>query len=136
MKSKKYESMTLIRTVIFILFLIVLILVIFSLNKNIRTYKVINSTVFKDDIVEVLVNDRELKMIYDNKYLFLNRKKVLIDIVEINKSVLVRKNKNYHNALLRVKLNKNSKVNDVKSLVLFNRKVNVFEMIRIIWKGE
>ena len=136
MKSKRYESMTFIYTVIFILIIIVFLLLIFSLNKNIKTYKVINSSVFKDNVVEAIVTDKQLKMIYNNKYLFLNRKKVLIRIIEINKSVLVRKNNEYHRVLLKVKLKKNCKVNDIKSLVLFNRKVNIFEMIKIIWKGE
>ena len=128
--------MTFMYTVVFILIILILVLLIFSFSKNIREYKVINSSVVKDDLVEVLVTDKELKMIYDNNYLFLNRRKKLIKIEEVNKSILVRKNKKYHNVLLKLKLNNDVKVNDIKSLVLFNRKVNIFEMIKIIWKGE
>ena len=110
-------------------------MIIFSLKKNIKTYGIINSNVVKDDLVEAIVTDKELKTVYNNKYLYLDRRKYLIKIEKINRSVLIRKNKKYHNILLRVKLNNQEKVNDIKTLVLFQKKVNVFDMIKIIWKG-
>jgi len=136
LKNKNYEKLTYIYTVVFILMILIIVLIIFSLKENIRTYDVISSSVIKDDLVEAVVTDKQLKTIYKNKYLYLNRKKQVIKIEKINKNILVRKNKNYHNILLKIKLNKKAKVNDIKPLILFNRKVNIFEMIRIIWKGE
>ena len=135
MKIKNYEKLTYIYTVIFILFILMTILIFYSFNNNIKTYNTINSNVIKDDLVEVLVTDKELKTIYSNKYLYLNRKRRKIKIEEVNRKVLVRKHKNYHNVLLKIKLGSNAKVNDIKTLTLFNKRINIFEMIRIIWKG-
>lgn len=135
MRIKKYESKTLIYTVTFIILLVIIGLLVISSKKLVLTYKIINASVIKDDLVETLVTDTELKTIYNNKYMYLNSNKVKIKIEEINKKVLKRKNEIYHSVILKVNLNKDVKTNDIETLVLFDKKINVLEMIQNTWKG-
>ena len=135
MKIKNYESISFLYTVIFVISIVFFILLFFSTRKNIRTYKVIMSTVMKNDIVEVLVTDKELKTIYNNKYLFIDKRKKKIKIEKIDKKVLKRSNKYYHSVIFKVELNKRVKENDTKKLLFFDEKVTFFDMMKVIWKG-
>lgn len=135
MKLKKYEEKSLTYIGIFLLIIFVVLIIVFSFQKNIKIYKKITASVIKENLVEVLVTDNELKTIYSNKYLIINRKKQIIKVEQINKNILKRKNKNYHNVILKVKLNSNLKSNDIVTLLLFNKKENVFWMIKTVWKG-
>ena len=135
MKIKSYESKSFLYTIIFVIGVFLCVLMFFSMKKNIRTYKVINSIVVKNNLVEAIVDEKDLRIIYKNKYLYINKKKILIQLVEINKKILKRNNKYYHSVLLNIKSESSVKENDTKKLLFFNDKITVFEMIKIIWKG-
>lgn len=135
MKVSNYESRSFLYTVLFVVSIVLLFITIFSIKKNIRTYEVINSTVVKDNLVNVLVTNQQLKTIYNNKYLYIGKKKIKNKIVEVNKKVLKRSNKYYHSVLLKVKLNSKDKVNDTKKILFFDGKITTFDMMKVIWKG-
>ncbi len=135
MKLAKYESKVLVFAMTFILALMFVLITMFSFNDHIRIYKVINASVIKDNLVEALVTDKELKTIYHNKYLFVDKKKRLIKIERIDRNILKRESKNYHNVLLKVNLNSKVKTNDLVALLFFDKKVDVISMIKIVWKG-
>ncbi|MBQ2640316.1 MAG: hypothetical protein IJF92_06135 [Bacilli bacterium] len=135
MKTKNYESRSFLYASIFILGILIFFLILFSMRKSIRTYKVINSIVVKSNLVELLVTDKDLKTIYNNKYLYINKKKTIISLENINKKVLKRNSHYYHSVLLKVKLNSKVKENDTIKLLFFNGKITVFKMIKVIWKG-
>ena len=135
MKTKSYESKSFLYTGIFILSLLLSILVLVSMKRSIITYKVINSIVVKNNLIEVIVTDSELKTIYNNKYLYINKEKKKIKLEKINKRVIKRNNNYYHSVLINTKLNSKVKENDTIKLLFFNGKITVLKMIKVIWKG-
>lgn len=133
MKLKNYEKTFLIN------FLSILIIIVFIVSlllfkiKFIRTYSSISSTVVKNNLIYFLVDDKQLSYLHNNKYFIANGKKYLINIEQINKNVLKRNEKNYHSVLLKVNLNKKYKENDFIKILLFNKKIDVYSMIKTVW---
>lgn len=133
MKLKNYEKTFLIN------FLSILIIIVFSVSlllfkiKFIRTYSSISSTVVKNNLIYFLADNKQLSYLHNNKYFIANGKKYLINIEQINKNVLKRNEKNYHSVLLKVNLNKKYKENDFIKILLFNKKIDVYSMIKTVW---
>lgn len=133
MKLKNYEKTFLIN------FLSILIIIVFIVSlllfkiKFIRTYSSISSTVVKNNLIYFLADDKQLSYLHNNKYFIANGKKYLINIEQINKNVIKRNEKNYHSVLLKVNLNKKYKENDFIKILLFNKKIDVYSMIKTVW---
>lgn len=134
MKLKNYEKTFLIN------FLSILIIIVFIVSlllfkiKFIRTYSSISSTVVKNNLIYFLADDKQLSYLHNNKYFIANGKKYLINIEQINKNVLKRNEKSYHSVLLKVNLNKKYKENDFLKILLFNKKIDVYSMIKTVWR--
>lgn len=135
MKKKRYEETFIIFFFIFIIFINLIILFSYSFNKKIITYELINASYVKDDLIQILVTDKQLKNIYKNKYLFINNRKRKIRIEKVDKYILKRYKKSYHSVLLNVELDKKYKNNDLIELFFFKEKINVYSMIKVVWKG-
>lgn len=136
MNLKKYETKTLIFSVTICLFIIVLLFMVRCQKRQIKTYIKLDGNIISSNLVSVMVTSSELKMIYKNKYLLIDQNKKLIKIRKIEKNILKREKTYYHQVFLDVSLNSKLKEGDFIDILLFDKKINVFSMIKIIWKGE
>lgn len=134
MRPKNYEKTFLINFVSILIIIVFIISLFLFKIKFIRIYSPISSTVVKNNLIYFLADDKQLSYLHNNKYFIANGKKYLINIEQINKNVLKRNEKNYHSVLLKVNLNKKYKENDFIKILLFNKKIDAYSMIKTVWR--
>ena len=137
MKVRNYEKKEL---VIFLMILLLLsellVIVILSTIKMDKYFKT-TGVVVKDNLVLVVVDKKERKIIYSNKVLFFNNCKRKYEIVE-DRGIVMKKNKtSYYQLLLKFKFkDKKIKTNDVLDIVFIKEKIRLIEIFKIIWEGD
>ena len=128
MKTRNYERKDL------IIFLIILISIIVLLTIKTNKYFKISGIVIKDNLIFVIVNKDERKIIYSDKVLYFNNKRYKYNIVEDRGIVMKKNNENYYQLVLEFKL-KNMKANDVVEIVFTKERMRLIEIFKIIWEG-
>ena len=136
MKVRNYEKNIIISILIILLIILELIFLIFIYNTKIYNYELLNSVVIKDDLVLLIVSEKENKMINKNSYLYLNGKKIKYKVFEDRGYVLKRDNEKYKEVLLEFKFNKKYKANDSIQIILKKDKKRIIEIFKIIWDGD
>ena len=134
MKIKNYEKkeLVLLFSIIIIFIESILVFVLFNVKEN--KYIKIKGLVIKDNLVVVVIDKRERKIIYSNKILYLEDSKKKYKIRE-DRGVLIKKDKsNYYELVLEVSF-KNKKTNDVLELVIKEKKFRLIEIFKLIWEG-
>ena len=96
-KYKKYRLLFFFNFLTIILFLVTVIY--FSINKY-NEYIKLNAVYVLDNTIKTIVEEKELKIIEKNKYVYLNSKKYKVEIISISKNIYRKKNKIYHELLL------------------------------------
>lgn len=134
MKIRKYEKTFFIYFLTLVIILCFFIILFFCKFNCIKTYNHVSSTVIKNNLVYCLMSSKELKNVYRNKYLIIDNKKQLIKIENVDKDILKRNSKYYHGITFKVKLSKKYKENDVVEILLFDKKINIFSMIKMVWR--
>lgn len=134
--TKNYEKYYLTIVLTILLLLTEFCLLSFSLQKRIIIYRSLTSTVITHDLIEVVMDDKDLKALYKNKYLYYNNKKYPIKIEKITRNILQRNNNYYHYVILDLKLPKKVKVNDVIKFNLEDYKISLVDMFKTCWKGD
>lgn len=122
------------------IFIVFILIIIFLLNifkyKN-ELYKKFYGICITDNIVSIMVNNRELKTIYKNKVLYLDGKEYKYNINKITKNIIKKKNIYYHEVFIKFKFNYNKyKDGDVLNISIRYGKEKIINMFKIIWKGE
>ncbi len=132
MKLKNYEKKG--TTVFFIIILLlgVLLLTIFTFFYKMPAYYAITGVVFKDDLIEVMITDEELKKLHNNRYLYIHDKKYKYNIKEVVEKALVQNNKNYNLIYIECLLNE-EKENDVIEMVFRNQNIKLFKIFEVMW---
>ena len=134
MKVRNYEKKDLI---IFLMILLILseILIVITLSIiKVEEYSKITGVVIKDSLILVVVDKNERKIIYSNKILFFNNKKIKYQIIEDRGIVMNKNNKDYYQLLLKFSF-KNKKANDVLEIVFIKGRIHLIEIFKIIWEG-
>lgn len=132
MKLRNYEKKSIVVFFITILLFGILGLAIFTCFYKIPTYRVITGVVFKDDLIEVMVTDSELKQMYKNSMFYIDDKKYNYSIEEVILKALVKDHENYNVVYIGCLID-DRKENDVVELVFRNEKVKLFKMFEVIW---
>lgn len=132
MKKKYHNFKLIIFFSIFIIFLEVIFL-LYIFEKSYVIYRRLQGVVVMDNVLTLVVDDKELNMFYSNNCLFLNNKKMKYTIRNVNRDVLKRNDIYYHEVFLNVKLDKKSKVNDVLDISLMEKNDNLYKIFKIIW---
>ena len=134
MKIRNYERKSLLLFLISLLFVIEVIICAIIVDHKECEYIKINSIVIKDNLVLVMVNKEEKKVLRNNKCLYYHDKKYVYKIVEDRGQVL--KN-GYYELVIKFNFsNNNIKANDILELVLIKEKINMIEFFKIIWEGD
>ncbi len=134
--KKNYERNQLIITIIFIFIIITIILLINLFKFRYRTYKNINSIVVTDNYLEAIVNNNDLKLLNSSNYLYIDNKKIKRRIISIEKNVLTKNNKSYHDVIIRVKFPHKYKDNDYIKLTLYDKKEKLINIFKSCWKED
>lgn len=134
MKTRNYERKDLIIFLIILLLGFELISIIVLLTIKTNKYFKISGIVIKDNLIFVIVNKDERKIIYSDKVLYFNNERYKYNIVE-DRGIVMKKNKeNYYQLVLEFKL-KNMKANDVVEIVFTKERMRLIEIFKIIWEG-
>ncbi|MDD5888550.1 MAG: hypothetical protein PUC82_03575 [bacterium] len=91
--------------------------------------------VFKDDLLELVASDEELKRIYKNGQFYIDDKKYKYVIENVIKDAFSKNEETYNIVYLACKLS-NEKEKDVVDLVFLDGKFYLFRIFELIWKGD
>lgn len=133
MKVRNYEKKLVIYLLLVVITLVEIIFMINIYNKKIYTYEILNAVVVKDNLVLLIISDKQNKILNKNRYLYLNGEKIKFKITEDRGYVI--KNK-YKELLIELKFNKKYKANDSLQLILKKEKIRLIEIFKIIWEGD
>lgn len=137
LKYKRYEkfSYTIFLVIVLIIAEIVFLINIIK-NKN-ELYISYSGVVMKSNIGLFIVNNDEMSILYKNKYLYFNGRRVKYSIEKITRNVIKKDNNKYNEVLINFKFSKNKyKDNDVINISIRNDKEPIINMFKMIWKGE
>lgn len=134
--KKRYESFE--SVVLFSTLILFLIFVsIFFINqKRLITYKIFSAVYYDKNIIVLVVSNDELDLFFKNKKLFIDSKKISFEIDKIDKDILKRKGSIYSSIYIKTNISNMYKINDVIEVSIMDKKINTFNMFRIIWDGD
>ena len=135
MKTKNYEKNELIIFIIIIFFIIELFGIIYLFQRKEYCYYKISGIISNKDLVTIIVDKKEKRLINKSENLYLNNKNIKYEIKE-NRGVIVKKNnKKYYELLIELKLPKNTKSTDVLEFSIRNKKKRMIELLKQVWEG-
>ena len=132
-RYESFESIVLFSTLI--LFLI-FISIFFINQKRLITYKIFSAVYYDKNIIVLVVSNDELDLFFKNKKLFIDSKKISFEIDKIDKDILKRKGSIYSSIYIKTNISNMYKINDVIEVSIMDKKINTFNMFRIIWDGD
>ena len=135
MKIRNYEKITSITIIIILISIIELILVLYLFRTKEYTYIKLTGIVVKDNLVTLIVDDYDKKLLHSNNKIYLEDKDKKYKIKEDKGVVLKRNNKDYYEILIEVNFSKDKKVNEVLEFTLRNNKKRLIEIFKDIWEG-
>ena len=115
---------------VFILFIIgIFILLIFSCNYKIKEYKEFNLIHLNNNKYELIVNKNDLRLLTNNKTIYINNKKYKYKIIEVNRDVIDREKIKYSE--IKISLDKSINKDIIVSYVFYknNRLIDIFGII-------
>lgn len=135
MKIKNYEKKSFIMFLTFTLIILEISFVVFLIIYKDYKYAKLNGIVVKDNLVILIVNETERKTVYSNSHFLLNSKKIKYEIIEDRGKTIKKDGEDYNELLVKIKFDKNYKVNDIISLTIRTEKKRLIEMFTTIWGG-
>ena len=137
MNYSRYERFGLLIFLIIILILFEIIFIINIMREKNEIYISFSGVVMKNNIGLFIINDKDMKILYKNKYLYFNGKRIKYSIEKITKDVIKKDNNKYNEVLLRFKFSKKKyKDNDVIDISIRRDKESIIKMFKIIWRGD
>ena len=136
MKIRNYENKNIIKILIINVLIFELITIIFLYKEKMYIYENIQGIVIKDNLVNLIITDKQNKILNKNSNLYLNGKKIKYKIIEDRGYVLKKDRIKYKNVLIRIKFNKKYKVNDSLNLIFKSKKITKIEIFKIVWEGD
>ena len=137
MNYSKYERFSIIIFLIIILFIFEIVFIISIINNKNELYVSYSGVVMKSNLGLFIINNNEMNILYKNRYLYFNGKRIKYSIEKITKDVIKKDNNKYNEILINFKFSKKKyKDNDVINISIRNEKEPIINMFKIIWKGE
>ena len=87
-----------------------------------------------NNVYEVIVNSKELNNFYNNSSLYLKNKKYNYKIDRVNKNILVKNNKKYHELYIKFKYDK-YKSNDIVDIALIDKRKRVINIFIDVYRN-
>lgn len=125
--KNKYEEFNVVIFFLILTFILEIILFISLINMKLSTYKVFSGVKGNDNCINVLVNEKELDILRDNKRLFYKNKYYDYEIESVDRESI----DNYIMVTLKSKINSKKSIVDISVL---DKKISVIKIFKIIWK--
>lgn len=136
MKTRKYEKFSLVLFLcLFVLFL-EFIFILFLFNNKEYKYDQYMGVVVKDNLMTIIIPKEKRKILYKNRYLYHNDKKIKYKIIEEKKNLYKNNGKQYHELLIDFRFDKKYKTSDVVTISIKKEKYRLIEMFKLIWDGD
>ena len=132
--KRKYEKNSLVIFFSILFFLLVFIILLFLWYKKISVYKIFSGIVYKDNVLEIVVLEEDLQLFYKNKVIYIDDKKVKLDILKVDKNILKRKGNYYSSIFINVEFSNMYKLNDVINFSLREKNIRLIRIFKIIWE--
>ena len=136
MLEKNYEKKTNIIIVTSIFLVINLVFIIYLCLNKITNNILLSGVINSKETIELIVNDEELKLLYQNKTFYIDDKKSKYEIRKVTLKVLKKNNIYYHDIIIKTKFNKKYKENDNIKITLKKDKKRLIKIFELIWKGD
>ena len=133
----KYERFGLIIFLVIIIIIFEIIFIISIVRCKNELYISYSGFVMKSNLGLFIINNEDMNVLYKNKFLYFNGKKISYSIEKITKDVIKKDNNKYNEVLINFNFSKKKyKDNDVINISVRNEKEPIINMFKIIWKGE
>ena len=135
MKVRNYEKQELVIFTLLILIIIEIFSFIFLFSYKLFEYKKINGIITNNNIVSLVVDKTDKKILNKNNKIYFNNKELRYKVIE-DKGVITKKNnKNYYEILIKIKTPKN-KINEIINLSIRDKKTSVIKLFKKIGEGD
>ena len=135
MKVRNYEKQGLIIFILIVLIIIEILSFIVLYKYKVYEYKKLMGVISNKNIVTLVVDKNDKKLLYKNKKVYIDDKLLEYKIIE-NKGYIINKNNiKYYEVLIETKTPKNKKISDYIELSVRNKKINILELFKQIGEG-
>ncbi len=135
MKVRNYEKQELVIFTLLVLIIIEIFSFIFLFSYKVFEYKKINGIITNNNIVSLVVDKADKKILNKNNKIYFNNKELKYKVIE-DKGVITKKNnKNYYEILIKIKTPKN-KINEIINLSIRDKKTSVIKLFKKIGEGD
>ena len=135
MKVRNYEKQELVIFTLLVLIIIEIFSFIFLFSYKVFGYKKINGIITNNNIVSLVVDKTDKKILNKNNKIYFNNKELRYKVIE-DKGVITKKNnKNYYEILIKIKTPKN-KLNEIINLSIRDKKTSVIKLFKKIGEGD
>ena len=136
MKVRNYEKQVLIIFILIVLIIIEIFSFIVLYNYKVYKYKKLTGIISNNNIVTLIVDKEEKKLLYKNKKVYLNNKSLEYRIIEDKGYITKKDNTKYYEIIIFIKTPKNKKSSDYVELSIKNKKINLLKLIKKIGEGD
>ena len=136
MKVRNYEKQVSIIFILIVLIIIKILSFIILYNYKVYKYKKLTGIISNNNIVTLIVNKEDKKLLYKNKKVYLNNKLLEYKILEDKGYITKKDNTKYYEIIIFVKTPKNKKSSDYVELSIKNKKTNILKLIKKIGEGD
>ena len=136
MKTRSYEKQELIIFILIILIVIEIISFITLSSYKVYEYKKLTGIINNKNIVTLILDKNDKKLLYKNKKLYLNNKLLEYKIIEDKGYIIKKNNTKYYEILIDIKTPKNNKSSDYIELSIKDKKTNILKILKKIGEGD
>ena len=136
MRQKKYEGKKLISFIFTMNIVLEIIILLFCIKTYQFNYKKITGIVIKKNLLLVIVDKKERKLLYDNKKIYLEDKYITYKIEEDKGKILKKDNKNYYELIISTKISKSLKANDSINISIEDKKISMIKLLHKLKEGD
>lgn len=134
MRLKKYERKGTIFLAVFLLTVVEVLFFVWLCVQKIAVYENFQAVVRKDDVVTLVVDQKQLMLFRKNEYMYVNDRRVKFSVIKTLRNVLERKKIKYHEIYIKFSFD-NKKENDVIDISVEKEKIRGIEIFKVIMKG-
>ena len=136
MKVRNYEKQVSIIFILIVLIIIEILSFIVLYNYKVYKYKKLTGIISNNNIVTLIVDKNDKKLLYENKKVYLNNKLLEYRIIEDKGYITKKDNTKYYEIIVFVKTPKNNKSSDYVELSIKNKKISILKLIKKIGEGD
>ena len=134
--KKRYEIFENIVLFSILTLLLIFISIFFINQKRLITYKVFSAVYYDKNIICLVVSNDDVNLFFKNKKLFIDSNKISFEIERVDKDILKREGDIYSSVYIKANISNMYKINDGIEVSIMNKKINIFNMFKIIWEGD